>query len=377
MFYSGIDLHSDNCYITTLDDTGAVIKQQRVENSSKLLLDYFHALPGSHQAVVESTTGWYWLNDLLQDNNIELVLAHAKYLKAISYAKVKTDKVDSQTLAILLRQGLIPQAHKISRELRGLRDTMRIRLRLVQQRTACLLRLNSIHLKFNGSVPDPYRFQLAVLEHTRDTLSNQILALEISLHPVLIPNDDIQRLLIIPGIGKLSAFTTYLEIDGIERFDSDKHFVSYCRLVPAANNSNRTVHHRSSKDGNKYLKIAFSDAAVHAIQYYPEYKRFFLKRAKRSGDAIARTVVAKELAKIVYYVLKNKTTYKGLKGQPISRQFRRNPFGKITAVAAPLKPAPLTDCLEHRSLDWEESALCRGNIWNISLDEIRPAFAPG
>jgi transposase len=320
MYYSGIDLHSNNCYITTIDESGSFVKQQRVENSNELLLDYFHSLPGPHQAVVESTTGWYWLNDLLQDNGIELVLAHAKYLKAISYAKVKTDKVDSQTLAILLRQGLIPRAHKISRELRGLRDTMRIRLRLVQQRTACLLRIYSVHAKFNGDIPDPYRFQLAVLEHTRDSFSDQILALEKSLHPALIPNDDIQRLLHIPGIGKLSAFTIYLEIDGVERFDSDKKFVSYCRLVPAADNSNRSVHHRSSKDGNKYLKIAFSDAAVHAVQYYPEYKRLFQKLVRRSNEPIAYAVIAKELAKIVYYVLKNKTPYKGLKGQPISRQ---------------------------------------------------------
>lgn len=320
MYYSGIDLHTDNCYITTIDDNGLVAKQQRLENNDDLVLSYFHSLPGSHQAVVESTTGWYWLNDLLGDHGIDLVLAHAKYLKAISYAKVKTDRVDSQTLAILLRQGLIPRAHKISRELRGLRDTMRIRLRLVQQRSACLRRLSSIQMKFNGSIPDPYRFQTAVLEHTRDTFTSQILALEQSLHPVLIPNDDIQRLLHIPGIGKLTAFTVYLEIDGIERFASDKHFVSYCRLVPAADNSNRSVHHRSSKDGNKYLKIAFSEAAVHAIQYYPEYKRFFQKRARRSNEAIARTCVAKELARIVYYVLTNKTPYKGLKGQPISRQ---------------------------------------------------------
>jgi transposase len=320
MYYSGIDLHSDNCYITTINDTGSVIRQQRVENVSELVLDYFHSLPGSHQAVVESTTGWYWLNDLLQDNGIDLILAHAKYLKAISYAKVKTDKVDSQTLATLLRLNLIPRAHKISRQLRGLRDTMRIRLRLVQQRSDCLHRLYSIQAKFNGSVPDPYRFQVTVLEHTRDTFTSQILALEKSLHPALIPNDDIQRLLHIPGIGKLSAFTIYLEIDGIERFISDKHFVSYCRLVPACDNSNRSVHHHSSKDGNKYLKIAFSDAAVHAIQYYPEYKRFYQKLARRSNQATARTVVAKELAKIVYFILKNKTQYKGFKGQPISRQ---------------------------------------------------------
>lgn len=320
MYYSGIDLHSDNSYITTMDDNGTIVKRQRVANDDKLVLEYFHSLPDPHKAVVESTTGWYWLDDLLTDNGIELILAHAKYLKAICYAKVKTDKIDSKTLALLLRLGLIPRAHKISRELRGLRDTMRIRLRLVQQRTTCLQRLYSIQANFNGSVPDPYNFQFDVLEYTRDTFSDQILALEKSLHPVLVPNDDIQRLLNIPGIGKISAFTIYLEIDGIERFDSDKHFVSYCRLVPAADNSNHTVHHRSSKDGNKYLKIAFSDAAVHAIQFYPEYKRLFQKLSRRSGEATARTVIAKELAKIVYYVLKNKSSYKGLKGQPISRQ---------------------------------------------------------
>ena len=160
---------------------------------------------------------------------------------------------------------------------------------------------------------------LRVIELMRDTFTNQILALEKSLHPVFIPNDDIQHLLQVPGIGKLTAFTTYLEIDGIERFASDKHFASYCRLVPAADNSNRHVHHRSSKDGNKYLKIAFSEAAVHAIQYYPEYRAFYQRIARRSSQAIARTVVAKELAKIVYHLLKNKTDYTGFKGQPISR----------------------------------------------------------
>jgi transposase len=121
MYYSSIDLHSDNCYITTIDDTGVIVKRQHVENSDELILDYFQSLPGSHQTVVESTTGWYWFNDLLSDHDIELILAHAKYLKAVSYAKVKTDKIDSQTLAILLRQNLIPRAHKISR---GLRDTI-------------------------------------------------------------------------------------------------------------------------------------------------------------------------------------------------------------------------------------------------------------
>jgi transposase len=322
MYYSGIDLHSDNCYITTVGDTDVVIKQQRVENIPELVVDYFQLLPGPHSAVVESTTGWYWLNDLLEANGIELVLAHAKYLKAITYAKVKTDKVDSHTLATLLRLNLIPRAHKISRQLRDLRDTMRARLRLVHKRTACSLSLHSIGVKFNhpDTLPEPYQLQVSLFKEQIQMLTDHILTLEKSLHPTLIPNDDIQHLLYVPGIGKLSAFTLYLEIDGIERFSTDKHFVSYCRLVPAADNSNRRVHHRSSKDGNKYLKIAFSDIAVHAIQYYPEFRAFYQKMLRRSNPVIARTPVAKELAKIVYYILKNKTSYQGFKGQPISRQ---------------------------------------------------------
>ncbi len=319
-YYSGIDLHWDNCYITTLDENGVLIKQQRVDNIREDIMNYFHSLPGIHIAVVESTTGWYWLNDLLEELKIELVLAHAKYLKAISYAKVKTDKVDAHTLASLLRLGLIPKAHKISRSLRDLRDTMRARLRMVHKRTACILSANTIGVKFNHpeSFSQPYQLQLSLLEQQQALLAEHILSLEKSLHAHLIPNDDIQHLLYVPGIGKISAFTLYLEIDGIERFPSDKHFLSYCRLVPAAQNSNRRVHQRSSKDGNKYLKIAFSDIAVHAIQYYPEIKSFYQKMLRRTNKHVARTIVAKELAKIVYSILKNHTPYKGFKGLPIS-----------------------------------------------------------
>lgn len=225
-------------------------------------------------------------------------------------------------MATFLRLDLIPRAHKISHERRDLRDTMRARLRIVHKHTACVLSANTIGVKFNHpeSFSEPYQLQLSILEEQQQILAEHILTLEKSLHPHLIPNDDIQHLRHVPGIGKISAFTLYLEIDGIERFASDKHFASYCRLVPAADNSNRRTHLHSSKDGNKYLKIAFSDIAVHAIQYYPEIKSFYNKMVRRSNKTIAHTIVAKDLAKIVYYILKNKSPYKGFKGLPISHQ---------------------------------------------------------
>jgi len=44
------------------------------------------------------------------------------------------------------------------------------------------------------------------------------------------------------------------------------------------------VRHRSgSKDGNRYLTIAFSHAAVRAIQYYPEIKAYDRRLARRKN----------------------------------------------------------------------------------------------
>ena len=51
---------------------------------------------------VESTMTWYWLNDLLSSLNIPMVLAHAKYVKAIAYAKVKTDKPACRQAGLIL-----------------------------------------------------------------------------------------------------------------------------------------------------------------------------------------------------------------------------------------------------------------------------------
>lgn len=333
MLYTGIDKHKDNSFLTTVNSESTIVKQERVRNTEFAFGTYFKPLGDEpHRAVVESTSGWYWLEDVLQGFDIPLVLAHAKYLKAISYAKVKTDKVDLETLAQLLRMNYIPAAHKISPELRAVRDLTRTRLRLVWKRTSCYNSLHRLAEKWNareeplpGSAPLPtlpalYQEQATLYTQQIALLKTQIAHVEKLLQNRLLNNDDIQRLLWVPGMGHITAFSLYLEIDGIDRFASARAFCSYARVVPGADNSNRKHRHKSgNKEGNKYLKIAFTDAAVRAVQYYPEYRAFYKRLSRRRNTAIARTVVAKELARIVYYILKEKTVYKGFKGQPIQR----------------------------------------------------------
>src|SRR3989304_1404173 len=223
MWFSGIDQHKAFCLITTYGAEGPRVKQARVASTPLALQQYFAEFPGAHQAVVESTGGWYWLPPTLAALGVELVLAHATRLKAIAAAKVKTDQIDSDTLALLLRADLIPRAHMIRPEARGPRDLMRTRLRVVEKvvsaQNSIDRLLEKFHLEDVAQLNDElYQLQARCHAAQIQLLEQQIQTLERALYPFLIPNADVQRLLWVPGLGKVNAFTVYTEIDGIARF---------------------------------------------------------------------------------------------------------------------------------------------------------------
>ena len=324
MLQHGIDLHKRTIVIATLDQKGSLVRRSKIPATRPDLLRYLDSLEGPHRAVVEATGSWYWVADLFRARGVELKLAHARQLKAVAAAKVKTDPVDALTLAQLLRGDLIPEAHMISPELRGYRDLLRTRLRLVQKRTSAKNSISRTLEKYNaktsGELPPFAYLQISLFEEQIQLLNRQVKELEQLLQQHLIPDDDVQRLLWIPGIGRLGAFTVLLETDGMARFPSPRHFFSYCRLVPGAANSGGKTQHRRSKEGNRYLKATFSHAALRAVQYYPEIRAFYQKKARRKNRFVARAIVAKEIARIAYYVLHDQVDFNGtFKGVPLSK----------------------------------------------------------
>jgi transposase len=315
MLFSGIDLHKRSVAIHTLDAEGTVVRAANLPTQRSALIAYFGNLPGPHRAVVECTGMWYWLRDLLVPQGIDLRLGHAKYLKAISYAKVKTDAVDAATLAQLLRVDLIPEAHMISAPLRETRDLLRARLVLVSRRLRCQRSVGALLEKYNVATPTDLpelpRLEAALHAEQHTLLQTQVRRIEHQLRDRVLPTPDAQRLVWIPGIGALVAYTLLLEIDDITRFPTVRQFHSYCRLVPGANDSAATRRHKRSRDGNRYLKLAFHHAAVRAAQYCPEIQAEYRRLVRRKGKAIARALIAKELGSIVYYVLTRQEKFNG------------------------------------------------------------------
>ncbi|MGH8515217.1 MAG: IS110 family transposase, partial [Gammaproteobacteria bacterium] len=261
MLYSGIDLHKHSLVIHTVAEDGTAVREAEMATVRPAVTAYFATLPGPHRAVVECLGSWYWVRDLVVPQGIDLRLGHAKYLKAISYAKVKTDRVDARTLAQLLRVGLVPEAHMISAELREVRDLLRARLKLVTRATRAQHAITGLFTQYNvraaPELPELVQLQVRLLEQEHALLAGQIKACERELRPRLLPRADVQRLVWIPGVGAILAYTFVLEIDDIRRFPTARHFHSYCRLVPGADNSAGKTRHKRSRDGNRYLKLAF------------------------------------------------------------------------------------------------------------------------
>jgi transposase len=318
-----------------INDNGDLITREKLPATTEALDQYFEAFDEPAEAVVESTSNWYWLADWCASKQIPLKLAHAKMCKAISYAKVKTDKVDAHTLAELLRVGLVPEAHKVMGERRALRELTRGRLRMVQRRDRLQTSVWNLAAKYNVEVgtigwqypdqlleglcpqlPSAVHMELSCLIRQVVQLQGHIRQMEQSIDSQQGFLSELELLTPIPGVGRVVGWTILAEIGDITRFPTPKKFVSYCRLVPGSADSNNKKRHSPGKDGNRYLRLAFGQAAVVAYSRYRVVKQFYKKIAARSGRPVGRTVVAKELAKIVWHVLTKEEPYKGFKGRP-------------------------------------------------------------
>jgi hypothetical protein len=100
---------------------------------------FLKALAPSRDALVVAVAcllPWYWLAALCAREAMTFVLGPALSMKAMHGGKAKNDTIDSQTIAVLLRGGLRPQASVSPAERRATRALVRRRMPLMRQRAA-------------------------------------------------------------------------------------------------------------------------------------------------------------------------------------------------------------------------------------------------
>lgn len=331
-FYCGVDLHTKTLHVCVVDQAGQVLVHRNLPAQPERFLQTLAPYREQGVAVAaECMFAWYWLADLCAQHGIPFVLGHALYMKAIHGGKSKSDKIDSQKIALLLRGGMLPQAYVYPPAMRATRDLLRRRTRLVRTRAEALAHVqNTIHqynlpaigkkLGFAAnrvgvaeqfeepSVRRSVEADLNVIGH----LDDEIREVELYLvrHAKVDDPQTYARLQSIPGVGKVLALIMLYEIHDIGRFAGVGNFVSYARLVRCSHESaGKKSPGKGKKIGNAHLKWAFSEAAVLMMREIPQAMRFVTRKEKQHGKAKAISILAARMGRSVYFMLKRKEAF--------------------------------------------------------------------
>ncbi|MHB8625344.1 MAG: IS110 family RNA-guided transposase [Aggregatilineales bacterium] len=332
------------------------------------LADWLGAAGVTHVAM--ESTGVYWRPVFnILESTFTVILVNAQHIKYVPGHK--TDVKDAQWIAELLQHGLLKASFIPPAPQRALRDLVRYRTALIQERAREINRVQKVmedaNLKLSsvatdvmgvssramlaaiiagqedpqtlaelakgklrhkiaeleqalrGRVADHHRLMLGLhLEHIDDLLSKiERLNQEIDQRVGSLDKAEaIERLDGIPGVGLLVAQGILAELGtDMSRFPNEAHAASWAGLAPGKNESAGRNRSAKTPKGNRHLKALLVQAAQSVARSKDTYLGAQFRRlAARRGKKRAAVAVARSILVIVYHMLRDGTTYQELGG---------------------------------------------------------------
>jgi transposase len=325
----GVDLHQRFCYLTAVDASGKTRKQGQVVNEGEALRSWLRSLPGPVQVVVEASGFWPAFARAVRPESERLVMVHPQRVKAIASAKLKNDRVDSETLAHLSRCDLLPEAWMADEATQQLRLLVRLRISLGRQRARAKNQLQAVlHQEgFKKPVTDVFgkrgRAWLAGLELSAagrvavDTWLREVDHLDVE---VAAQTRELERLAgadararflqTVPGIGAYAAMVILAEVGDVERFQHKRALASYAGLTPVVRESagkrkRGGITHR----GSNTLRWIMLQVAQVAARYSPGARSYYAGLRARKPAQVAKIALARKLLTVVWALLRHGVCY--------------------------------------------------------------------
>jgi transposase len=331
------------------------------------------------QVAIEST-GVYWRPVFnILEGAVEVMLVNAREAKGLKARK--TDVIDAEWLADLLRHGLLRPSFIPPRHIRELRELTRYRESLVREQTSLANRIQKLvesgnvklgqvatdalgvsglqmlralaagetnpdkmssmargrlkrkqkELKraLSGQLTEAQRWVLSQLLDQYDRVKEAIAKVEqkireeVTAAPDPFVSEAVKLMDTIPGVGETVAQILAAEI-GVEmsQFPSDKNLSSWAGMCPGNNESAGKRKSGKTTKGSRYLRTALVEAAWAASRtkntyLSAQYRRF----VKRMGKKKALVAVGHSILVIAYHVLNNKRTYQELGGDYFDKRY--------------------------------------------------------
>jgi transposase len=368
----GIDVHKETLYVCLLSvqPDGPVVKETRSFGTTTAqllsLLDWLTRV--GCQSVAMESTGVYWkpvFNVL--EGGVKVVLVNAQHVKGLPGRK--TDVQDCEWLAELHLHGLVRASFIPPREIRELRDLVRTRTKLIAERAQHVNRIQKVLEDANiklGSVAadvlgvsgrlildqlvagqtDPtalaelargrlrskrealrqalegrmrphHRVLLRTHLQLIDSLDAAVAALTEQIEQRMRPFAEVRdRLDAIPGIGPDVA-TIYISEMGVDSspWPTNRHAASWVGLCPGHDQSAGKRRSGRTRQGNRWLKTAFVQAAWSAQRATGTYMQAHFRRVcSRRGAKKAAVAVGHSLFVRCLELVRQGTEYRDLGG---------------------------------------------------------------
>jgi transposase len=324
--YVGIDLHRRRSVIVRMTPEGQRLGATvRIDNDPFELARQVASWGESPEVVLEATYGWYWAADVLAEAGATVHLAHPLGIKGFSYRRVKNDERDAADLADLLRMGRLPEAWIAPPQVRGLREAVRHRAKLVALRSGLKAQVHAVLAKqgvkvamsdlfgVGGlrmldelSLDAPFNARVASLRRLIDAFTFEIDILAKRSGAELRAHPGFRAIQAIHGVGPVLAAVFVAEIGDVARFSRPQQLCSWAGLTPRHRESDTKVHRgRITKQGNPLVRWAAVEAVQGLGQRAGAIGRARVRVGERRGANIGKVAAARKLLTLVYWGLRD------------------------------------------------------------------------
>ena len=328
--FIGLDVHKSVVEICAIDESGKPLFRRRIDCTREVLTKFAEELNHDDCVALEVTTNAWAVADLVSKTAGRVVVSNPMKTKAIAEAKVKTDKVDAEVLAQLLRCDYLPSVWIPDDATRTLRQLTGRRERLVAERTRLKNRIQSVLAGLLVVVPVKTLFSkegiawlancdlpacqrplidsdLQLIESVRQ----EIQKIEAAMRQHAWQQGRVRLLMTIPGVDYCVALALIAALGDSSRFLDGDHAASYLGLTPSVKQSANSCHYGPiSKRGSSHARALLTQSSQNMSRQPGPLGVFFRRLAKRKCWNVAVCATARKLVGIAWLMLKNNEPYR-------------------------------------------------------------------
>lgn len=323
--FVGIDYHDEELQVCVLDQKGQVLTNRPCANQLSAIDAMVRRHGSKVFAAIEACCGAADLAEALTMRlGWSVHVAHPGYVRRMKQNPDKTDFSDARLLADLERVGYLPQVWQAPAAIRHLRDLVRYRQALADQRKAIKLRIRALLRQHRQKPPENIRAwtkawmlwastQAELAEPSRWVLLQQFTELkevatrlrvvEERLQQMTVGDPLVEHLTSFKGFGRLTAIVLRAELGRFDRFRTGKQMARFCGVSPRnASSGQKEADAGLIRASNPQLRTTIIELAHRLVRFQPRWRKMKVELVNRGKPgSVATAAVANRYLRWLYH----------------------------------------------------------------------------